>query len=125
VAGVHDRMPVIVYPDQYDKWLDPTTSADEARAMLRPYDAELMKAYEVNRAVNSVKNNTEVWHRAAGDVGGDSMTPWWWKDPWTVVMVVVLAAFFAWVFYSVATNPQLAGWDATARAPKARTAQDL
>jgi putative SOS response-associated peptidase YedK len=27
--------------------------------MLRPYDAALMKAYEVNRAVNSVKNDTE------------------------------------------------------------------
>jgi putative SOS response-associated peptidase YedK len=27
--------------------------------MLKPYDARLMEAYEVNRAVNSVKNDTE------------------------------------------------------------------
>jgi putative SOS response-associated peptidase YedK len=60
VAGVHDRMPVIILPDQYDAWLDAATPVDHARAMLRPYDAELMKAYEVNRAVNSVKNDTEA-----------------------------------------------------------------
>jgi len=28
-------------------------------AMLKPYDAALMEAYAVNRAVNSVKNDTE------------------------------------------------------------------
>jgi putative SOS response-associated peptidase YedK len=27
--------------------------------MLRPYDADLMEAYAVSRAVNSVKNDTE------------------------------------------------------------------
>jgi putative SOS response-associated peptidase YedK len=27
--------------------------------MLKPYDAELMEAYAVSRAVNSVKNDTE------------------------------------------------------------------
>ena len=59
VGGVHDRMPVILLPDDYDRWLDATTPVGTARAMLRPYDAELMKAYEVSRAVNSVKNDTE------------------------------------------------------------------
>jgi putative SOS response-associated peptidase YedK len=28
-------------------------------ALLRPYDANLMEAYAVSRAVNSVKNDTE------------------------------------------------------------------
>ena len=28
--------------------------------MLNPYDAKPMEAYEVNRAVNSVKNDTEA-----------------------------------------------------------------
>ena len=32
---------------------------DGLRAMLRPYDADLMEAYAVSRAVNSVKNDTE------------------------------------------------------------------
>jgi putative SOS response-associated peptidase YedK len=41
----------------YDRWLDPAMSVDDLRKLLKPYDPELMKAYEVSRAVNSVKND--------------------------------------------------------------------
>jgi putative SOS response-associated peptidase YedK len=58
VAGVHDRMPVMLMPDDYDRWLDPAMTIDDLRALLKPYDPNLMKAYEVSRAVNSVKNDT-------------------------------------------------------------------
>jgi putative SOS response-associated peptidase YedK len=58
VAQVHDRMPVMLMPEDYDRWLDPATPVEELRAMLKPYDANLLEAYEVNRAVNSVKNDT-------------------------------------------------------------------
>ena len=58
-AAVHDRMPVILDPDDYDLWLDPAASVDELRALLRPFPAERMHAYEVSRTVNSVKNDTE------------------------------------------------------------------
>jgi hypothetical protein len=43
----------------YDRWLGPTTGIDDLKSMLKPYDAALMEAYAVNRAVNSVKNDTE------------------------------------------------------------------
>lgn len=66
-AGIHDRMPVILMPDDYDAWLDEATPIDAARAMLKPYDAEMMKAYAVNRAVNSVKNDTEECIEAVED----------------------------------------------------------
>lgn len=59
-SAVHDRMPVILMPDDYDAWLDKESPIEDARAMLKPYDAELMKAYAVSRAVNSVKNDTEA-----------------------------------------------------------------
>ena len=59
-AAVHDRMPVILMPDDYDAWLDKGTAIDVARAMLKPYDAALMKAYAVSRLVNSVKNDVET-----------------------------------------------------------------
>ena len=59
VSGVHDRMPVMLMAEDYDRWLGPGTAADELRAMLRPYDAALMDAYAVSRAVNSVKNDTD------------------------------------------------------------------
>jgi putative SOS response-associated peptidase YedK len=59
VSGVHDRMPVMLLAEDYDRWLDPNSKADELGALLRPYDARLMEAYAVNRAVNSVKNDNE------------------------------------------------------------------
>jgi putative SOS response-associated peptidase YedK len=57
VAAVHDRMPVILMPDDYDRWLGPGERPDGLRGLLRPYDAALMKGYEVSRVVNSVKND--------------------------------------------------------------------
>jgi putative SOS response-associated peptidase YedK len=59
VGGVHDRMPVMLLSQDYDRWLDPTAEIDELRGLLRPYDPSLMGAYAVNRAVNSVKNDDE------------------------------------------------------------------
>lgn len=44
VAQVHDRMPVMVMPEDYDRWLDPATPLDELQAMLKPYDVRLMEA---------------------------------------------------------------------------------
>ena len=58
VGGVHDRMPVMLMPENYDRWLGANSDFDDLRAMLRPYDADLMEAYAVSRAVNSVKNDT-------------------------------------------------------------------
>jgi putative SOS response-associated peptidase YedK len=60
VGGVHDRMPVMLMSEDYDRWLGPTASIDDLKAMLKPYDPALMEAYAVNRAVNSVKNDTEA-----------------------------------------------------------------
>ena len=38
---------------------DQTMSLNKLSAVLKPYDPALMEAYAVNRAVNSVKNDTE------------------------------------------------------------------
>ena len=51
VGGVHDRMPVMLMSEDYDRWLGPTTSIEDLKAMLKPYDPALMEAYAVNRAV--------------------------------------------------------------------------
>ena len=58
-AAVHDRMPVILHPDDYDRWLDPNASVEELRGLFRPFPAEMMQAVAVSRAVNSVKNDDE------------------------------------------------------------------
>lgn len=57
--GIHDRMPVMLLPDDYDRWLDPAAKPRDLIALLRPYDPELMRAYAVSRAVNSVRNDNE------------------------------------------------------------------
>ena len=50
------RMPAILRREDRDAWLDGTI--DDARAVLRQYDAGLMVAYEVSTRVNSPKHNT-------------------------------------------------------------------
>jgi putative SOS response-associated peptidase YedK len=58
VAGVHDRMPVILAPDAEEMWLDPATQDPEALApLLEPLAAEEMEAFDVSRRVNAPAND--------------------------------------------------------------------
>ena len=57
VGEIHERMPVIVAPDAYDVWLDPSSERDELTGLLAPYPEDEMEAYPVNRFVNSPSNN--------------------------------------------------------------------
>ena len=46
LADVHDRMPVILAPDSYDRWLDPRMQdAATAVSLLKPFDSNLMRRY--------------------------------------------------------------------------------
>jgi hypothetical protein len=57
-ASVHDRMPVILDPDPYDLWLDPTsTNVNVISELLAPYDARLMRRYPVNTRINHLEND--------------------------------------------------------------------
>jgi putative SOS response-associated peptidase YedK len=59
-AAVHDRMPVILDPDGYDRWLDPgMTDVNAASELLKPYDARLMRCYPLSTRVNSVAHDDE------------------------------------------------------------------
>ncbi len=57
MAAIHDRMPVILPPDQWPIWLDPTFE-DRAKllAMLRPYLADDLIASPVGMTVNNPRN---------------------------------------------------------------------
>lgn len=58
VRPVHDRMPVIIDPPDYELWLDPKIQqADVLNSLLRPYPADEMIAYPVSKRVNSPANN--------------------------------------------------------------------
>jgi putative SOS response-associated peptidase YedK len=51
---IHDRMPVILPPREYDRWLDPTVDAPESLlSLLRPYPSEAMAAHVVSTYVNN------------------------------------------------------------------------
>ena len=57
---VHGRMPVILDPDSYELWLDPgMTNVAAASALLKPYDAGLMRCFAVSTRVNNVANDDE------------------------------------------------------------------
>jgi putative SOS response-associated peptidase YedK len=43
VAAVHNRMPVILDPADYDTWLDPATPVEKLRSLLKPYPDEGME----------------------------------------------------------------------------------
>ena len=57
VQPMHDRMPVIIPHKDYDRWLrsDPDRPPVD---LLRPFDAEKMTAWKVDRKVGNVKNDT-------------------------------------------------------------------
>jgi putative SOS response-associated peptidase YedK len=53
VHNAKQRMPAVLAEADYGTWL--SGSAPEAKETLRPYPAELMRAYQVGRQVNSPK----------------------------------------------------------------------
>jgi len=58
VRPIHDRMPVILAPDDYRLWLDPAVQEFRSiRPLLRPYPAEQMRAHGVGTLVNSPAND--------------------------------------------------------------------
>ena len=57
VRPLHDRMPVIISERDYDRWL----KADPERPpidLLRPFEADKMTAWKVDKAVGNVKNDS-------------------------------------------------------------------
>ena len=53
----HDRMPVILDPKDYDRWLEPGDPQQPPIDLLRPYPAELMRAWKIGPDVGNVRNN--------------------------------------------------------------------
>lgn len=57
VAPLHDRMPVLLKPRDYDRWLSPGDPAHLPIDLLRPYPAEKMLAWPVSQRVGNVRND--------------------------------------------------------------------
>ena len=55
---IHDRMPVIVQPEDYAQWLDPTNQDIGAlMTFVRPYPTERMEGWPVSPRVNQPEND--------------------------------------------------------------------
>lgn len=57
LASMHDRMPLLIDPLDYDRWLEPGDPKHPPIDLLKPYDAELMKIWRVKPDVGNVRNN--------------------------------------------------------------------
>ena len=57
VGRVHDRMPVIIDEGQWDTWLNPKTTPEQAQEMIKPFPAYAMAERRVSIRVNSTRND--------------------------------------------------------------------
>lgn len=58
MEDIHDRMPLILRPEDESLWLDRSvTDTGRLQELLRPYPAEEMRAYPVPALVGNVKND--------------------------------------------------------------------
>nr|WP_269808450.1 SOS response-associated peptidase family protein [Sinorhizobium mexicanum] len=55
MAAIHDRMPVILYREDYERWL---SIEPDPFDLMKPFPAELMMMWRIGRKVGSPKNDT-------------------------------------------------------------------
>jgi len=57
VAQLHDRMPVLLLPQDYETWLDRRTEPATLKRLLSPIESSRMKSHLVSSAVNHPDND--------------------------------------------------------------------
>lgn len=58
---IHDRMPLILLPEEEELWLDPDSAPEALMGLVeRTFPSELMTAWEVSTQVNNPRNNHEA-----------------------------------------------------------------
>lgn len=56
---IHNRMPVILNPEDYDTWLDPDNQdTAELQSLLLPFPSEAIEAYPISTHVNKPANDS-------------------------------------------------------------------
>jgi putative SOS response-associated peptidase YedK len=56
LGRIHDRMPVILDPEDAARWLDPDISAEDAISLMRPFDADRMIETALDPYLNSTRH---------------------------------------------------------------------
>ncbi len=59
LRSLHDRMPVILHEEDYDRWLDPKAQdPTQLSELLKPYPSEEMTAFPISTLVNNARNES-------------------------------------------------------------------
>jgi len=59
LAAIHDRAPVVIAPESYERWLDCRTfGPDDVASLLQPGDPDFFEAIAVSDLVNKVANTS-------------------------------------------------------------------
>jgi len=73
LAPIHDRMPVVLDPGSWERWLDPATGPDGALDLLRPAPSGWFETFALSSAVNRVGNDgPDLLTPLAAGAGPDS-----------------------------------------------------
>ncbi|MEP3480274.1 MAG: SOS response-associated peptidase [Fuerstiella sp.] len=57
MAEIHDRMPVVIQPQQYSAWLSSAASPGQVQQLMNPVADGSWNRFQVNRLVGNVKND--------------------------------------------------------------------
>jgi putative SOS response-associated peptidase YedK len=57
MAPIHDRMPVVLAPEDWSAWLDPATDAAAVERLMVPAPSDWFEAFPVSTLVNKVTND--------------------------------------------------------------------
>ena len=60
MSRIHSRMPVVVAPQDWDRWIRPTGNPTALGELLKPAPNELLALHPVSTAVNTVRNNSKA-----------------------------------------------------------------
>jgi len=59
IQPIHNRMPVILHPEEYEFWLDrDITDPEKLKPLYQPYPADLLDMCRVSSLVNNPRNDS-------------------------------------------------------------------
>ena len=75
MSRIHPRMPVILHPRDYERWLEREKTERMPLDLLRTFESDEMEMFEANSKVGNVRNNGPEMMRAAAKAAEDGDLP--------------------------------------------------
>jgi putative SOS response-associated peptidase YedK len=60
IHNLKKRMPLIIAPQDEQKWIDPTLSKTDIQQLIKPYNDSDMTSYTLSRHVNNPRNDRNM-----------------------------------------------------------------